>query len=238
MKHVLFFALLLSGQLAAPAMPAYKGVLVQPPYICGAQYVTRPLRIAVLGNSLAWSPPQPAFNWSQSNGMDASTLENDYAHIVCNALAERRHQSVALLVVQGWTIEAAVNTGTAWDRAYAEVITNYAPDVLVMQVSDNVTLDHAAQFETTYSELLAEMKPRQSLICLGTWYSSVAALSSTIQSACATHGGTFVAIGDIYTALNMRGSSFDDTVNAGVGSHPNDMGMLEIARRIVLAIEQ
>lgn len=235
--RTLFIALFLVGQTIAPTVPTYKGVYVQPPYVCGAQHATRALRIAVIGNSLAWSPPQPNFNWTQSNGMAANTLENDYAHIICVALAERHSQTVALLVLQGWAIERAINEGIAWDRTYSEVLAHFAPDVLVLQISDNVTPSQSIAFGQAYDELLSEMKPRSKVICLGGWYSSIASLSAIIQDKCAMHSGAFVPINDIYESSSMRGSSFDTEVNKGVGSHPNDLGHAEIARRVILEIE-
>lgn len=232
--HKLFFALMLMGQIAAPLADP---VLVQQPYMCGAQYATRPLRVLVIGNSLAWSPPQPAFNWAQSNGMAASSLETDYAHVICRALAERRRQSVALMVVQGWEIEKAVNTAQPVRAEYAEIINRFAPDVLVTQFSDNVSLANAERFSAVYGEFLGTVKWQQSLICLSVWYADHVAFNAGIRDNCTIHGGTFVEIGDIYTAPDMRGSSFDTEINAGVGSHPNDLGMFEIARRVVLALE-
>lgn len=233
MKHLIFVALFLVGQVVAPSEPTYKGVYVQQPYVCGAEYATRAYRVAVIGNSLAWSPPQPNFNWAQSNGMAAETLESDYAHITCKALAERHHETVAVLVVQGWALERSVTEGAAWDRTYAEVIGNFAPDALVLQVSDNISPALGDAFGRMYGELLAELKAGR-FICLGGWYSNVANLTKTIEGQCV--GGSFVPINDIYESSNMRGSSFDSVVNAGVGSHPNDMGHAEIARRIVNAI--
>jgi len=236
MKHIIFLALFLVGQTIAPTTPTYKGVYVQPPYVCGAQHATKALRVAVIGNSLAWSPPQPAHNWAQSNGMAADSLENDYAHVICEALAERRNQTVALLVLQGWAIEGAINNGTAWDRTYAEVIANYAPDVLVLQISDNVAASNTDRFATTYAEIASEMRYGR-VVCVGGWYPAAQAFTTAIQATCAQHAGQFVPIGDIYTASNMTAASFDTTIDIGVGSHPNDLGHAEIARRVVNAIE-
>ena len=213
------------------------GINVQPPHICGSAYLTRPLRVLVIGNSLAWSPPQPVFDWTKSNGMDATDPASDYAHIVCNALAERRRQSVALMVVQAWGVETAANTGQPVSPLYAETVNKFAPDVVVVQFSDNVSATNATAFGVVYGAFLTSITWKRALVCVGAWYDYAAPLSAGIEANCVAHGGAFVEIGDLFLATDMRGGSFDSEINAGVGSHPNDMGHFEIARRIVLALE-
>ena len=205
--------------------------------MCGAQYVTRPLRVAVIGNSISWSPPQPPFNWAKSNGMAATSLQTDYAHVLCEGLAERRHQSVALMVVQAWPIENAVNATQPVPGEYAETVNRFAPDVLVTQFSDNVSPASAETLTSAHGAFLDSVKWKQALVCISVWYESHASLNAGMRSNCAAHGGTFVEIGDIYTAPDMRGSSFDGEMNTGAGTHPNDLGHFEIARRVVLALE-
>jgi len=236
MTH-LFIAIFLVSQTILPVNPRYKTVLVQPPYMCGVEHLTRAVRVVVLGNSLAWSPPQTAFDWTQSNGMAATTLENDYPHVLCKSFAARRHQTIALLVVQAWDIETAINTNTTWNRDYAEAINAFAPDVLVVQYSDNVVnLDAVARFPAVYNEVLAAM-PANTLVCVSGWYQTRPPLNDAIRAACEARQGHYVSIGDIYLAPNMRGESFNTSINHGVGSHPNDLGHYEIARRVALALE-
>lgn len=236
MKTLIFLALFLVGQVAAPTIPHYKTALVQPPVICGAQYASRPLRIVVVGNSLAWSPPQEKFNWAQSNGMAASSLQTDYAHITCEALAERHRQSVALLVVQAWAIESAVDTERDLDPAHAEAINAFAPDVVVMQWSDNVIRVTPQRFGVGYGAFLAAIHAPM-VACVGPWYDFAQRLADAMRAECGKRSGHYVDIADLFTAPNMRAESFDTDINHGVGSHPNDLGHLEIARRVVGAIE-
>lgn len=232
----LFLAIFFIAQTIAPTNPTYKGVLVQQPYVCGAEYATRPYRVAVLGNSLAWSPPQPNFDWNQSNGMAATALQSDYPHVLCAMLAERRHQSIVLLVVQAWAIETAINTNTGWDKTYSEIINTFNPDTLVVQYSDNVVQpDPVARFPGVYNAVLDSVHPR-SLVCMGGWYQIQPSLTAAIKAACDQRGGAFVPIVDIFLAPDMRGESFDSAVNHGVGSHPNNTGHFEIARRVERAI--
>lgn len=234
MNFNLLFPLLFVGQLASPAVA---GALIQPPVMCGAQYVTRPLRVAVIGNSLAWSPPQPVYSWAQSNGMAATSLQADYAHVTCAALAERRHQSVALLVVQAWALEGAIESNAPFPAAHADAIARFAPDVAVVQFSDNVVTATVESFSAAYAGYLDSIHPKQALICIGPWYDFAQRLADSVQAECTTHGGKYIAIGDLFAANDMRRESFDPNINGGVGSHPNDLGHFEIARRVVLALE-
>ena len=238
MRWLLFIPLFIAAQIGN-APNTYHGVLVQPPTVCGAKFGTKPLRVVTLGNSLTWSPPQPNYDWQQSNGMAATTLESDYAHTVCEALAERNHQTVALLVVQAWAIEKAIDTAQAWDRTYVEIISTFNPDVLVVQFSDNIIgADSPARFRNEYDSVIGALSWRKALVCVGGWYDFAQKFNADIESVCAAHGGQYVGIGDIFTTPGNRAESFNNLVNGGVGRHPNDLGMYEIARRIVVALEQ
>ena len=169
--------------------------------------------------------------------MAATSLQADYAHVVCNALAERRHQSVALMVVQAWGVESAANTGQPVSPLYAETVNKFAPDVAVVQFSDNVVTATVESFSAAYAGVLDSIHPKQALICIGPWYDFSQRLGASIQTECTAHSGKYVAIGDLFAGPDMRRESFDDSVNGGVGSHPNDLGHFEIARRVVLALE-
>lgn len=237
MKHLIFVALFLVGQVAAP-VPTYKGVMVQPVYVCGAEHATPALRVAVVGNSLAWSPPQDQFGWTRSNGMAATSLENDYAHDLCRAIASKQAQTVALLVVQAWAAERAITMRTQIDPAYYDIVSRFDPHLLVVQFSDNVRGEGAVDFSAKYEAFVGIVADNDAgaeapaLVCVGPWYTFVARYGDVVKPVCERHGGAYVPIVDIYQAGNARASSFDSEINSGVGDHPNDLGMAEIASRI------
>lgn len=174
--------------------------------------------LRVIGNSLTYHWPNPAIGWAGSWGMAASAAEKDFAHLTAAALA------VPLTPFNFSGIEYRT---PEFIGSIPEVTGGIdAQTAVVVQLGDNAY--HGA-FEEGYGKLLDAVKGAKRLVCTTTWWKTPAR-DEVIRRQCLAHGGTVVEIGDIFKA---RLGIYEDP---SVDSHPGDVAMAEIAKRVVAAL--
>lgn len=184
------------------------------------------LSIVFIGNSITRHGPAPAVGWIGNWGMAASAMEKDYVWQTARQLPVRSVQTFNI---------APLETAPKTARLLESMLTTARQSQLVIvQLGDNVKSQNISDFNLAYVQLLANVKPaRGTLICLSTWYRK-AAVDVITEQACKYAGGVYVQIGDIKS--NPGHDASDQRLdNPGVRSHPGDMGMAEIAKRIVTA---
>ncbi|WP_328856912.1 SGNH/GDSL hydrolase family protein [Williamsia herbipolensis] len=101
----------------------------------------------------------------------------------------------------------------------------------------------ASTFKTSYGQLLDKIRstsPSAALICVGIWrpVRFGADYRSAIADSCATRGGKYRAIGNIYDGVETRGPAGRPAAG-GISDDekPNDFGHSEIADRILEIID-
>ncbi|MDR2924689.1 MAG: hypothetical protein LBU76_01835 [Azoarcus sp.] len=182
-----------------------------------------------IGNSITRHGPAPAIGWTGNWGMAASVAEKDYVWQVTQKLLVKSSQS--------FNISPLESVPEGMHLQNSMLITARQSQLLVIQLGDNVKKENISNFNSAYIKLLSNTKPIQGLlICLSTWYRN-STIDAIIEQACDYAGGRYIQIGDIhrnpdFTAVNQGFS------HSGVGSHPSDAGMAEIAKRISVTFKE
>ncbi|WP_018412325.1 hypothetical protein [Methyloversatilis thermotolerans] len=199
-------------------------------------------RIALIGNSITLHPPKPELGWQGDHGMAASRPDKDYAHRLLDML------SVPVTAAYIRNFYPFETDGAVRDDHLASLQTVFAsrPDIIVLQLGDNVTVDSGQPLETLrhlYSfwfnfGALAKAAGAASdrLFCVSTWWETPLT-DFIIRHHCSAHGGRVVHIGDIFGRPGNPDRSTRDFTNVGVDIHPKDDGMLQIALRLKHAID-
>lgn len=205
--HTTLYALFIAVACIFPALPSR----AQAP------------RLLVLGNSLVFSVPSAS--WSGTWGVAASAPEKDFAHLLASRLgAELTTDTI-------YPFEQQYAAPDAWRARIGAHATSGARWV-VLKLGDNVDTSNLPAFEAALGEMIDTLRGDATVICVGTWYRRPVDVDASIARTCTAHGARFVSIADLYYDFSNHALSERFYESSGVGSHPGDKGMAEIASRV------
>jgi hypothetical protein len=197
-----------------------------------AQAATDGIRIAIIGNSITSHAIKPSVGWTHVSGMAASSIQQDYAHLLLAKIGAKPSESY---VRNFYPFETDAN-GAAANIASLTPVMADAPDTVVIELGDNVSARSPVNlfaFNDRYAQLIAKVKPAKNLFCLSTWWGSKYA-DWIIERQCKAGGGKYVYIGDIYPD-QVASAPAPHFAEAGVEKHPKDVAMQRIAYRLWMA---
>lgn len=187
-------------------------------------------RVLFVGNSITLHSPKADIGWNDNWGMAASAEEKDYVHLMANAI--------------GGDAAFCVCQAADWERGYknphcllplAEA-RDFSADVVVLRLVENCIhrdIDLAVElpiFEKAYGELVEFLTPRAKTVILTTGFWPHP-LDAAIRACAEKKGLPLVELGDLGMQDEMKAVGL--FWHSGVASHPGDLGMAEIARRIL-----
>lgn len=199
-----------------------------------------PYRIVVLGNSLSHHGRAEQIGWNHDHGMAASAPSRDYVHLLFGSIEEAMPEKrVQMLVYNIADFERNFDT---FDLDQLESLKNFGPDLLVLQIGENVGLNEQKTiglFEKRYSELIGYFKtePGLSVVCTTPFFFSEP-MKNAITKAAEQMGARVADISSLTTddpenlakeEPNYPGDRSEWKVD-GIGMHPGDKGMENIAR--------
>ena len=188
------------------------------------------VRIAVLGNSISLHGILEGV-WDHESGAAASDAEHDYAHILLNRISKEKECRIEYTIINIAGFERDFEN---FDRKRLERIKEFGPEIIIFQIGENVrseTLrDKGEVFMEKYIELIEYCNGKETVICLPFWPDkgkikiiTETALKAGVYLADLTHLGSGI------DPLNFARSE-RKYENPGVGVHPGDYGMENIAK--------
>ena len=193
------------------------------------------IRIVFVGNSLTFHGISKDVGWVLECGMAASSLENDYVHKTVRKISESRNVSIDYAVVNAARFERQFES---FDFAAMPTFEDFAPDYVVFQLGENVAKENlianTALFIEKYSELVNRIGSKNSvkMVCLPFWHVNEKNQAIT-KVALDTHS-LLVDLSHLGNGLDVRNYATHekDWKHQGVGMHPGDFGMENIADNI------
>jgi hypothetical protein len=184
-------------------------------------------KLLVLGNSLVFSVPSAS--WSGTWGVAASAPENDFAHLLSDRLgAELTADTI-------YPFEQQYAASGKW-RSQINKHANSGARWVVIKLGDNVDTSNFPAFEAALSEMIDTLRGDATVVCVGTWYRRPVDVDDSIARTCTARGARFVSIADLYFDFSNHALAERFYEASGIGSHPGDKGMAEIASRVHRAI--
>lgn len=190
------------------------------------------ISVLFLGNSLTvCSPPTESLDRTP-RGLTATKLENDYVHLVCAQLAQDSRKNINFSAVNIADFERHF-TEFPFDEMWLENASVRSPDWLVVQIGENVRADdirsNGELFSIRYAELLRQFPSAEKIACLPFWPN--AEKNAAITLAALDTGSYIVDLSHLGSGIDERNfaSSERDYKMPGVGAHPGDFGMKNIA---------
>ena len=199
-------------------------------------------RILFLGNSITSCPPK---YW----GLSATTIEKDYAHLLCAAINAKTGGHLALIqeVAPKTNPDGSVDLGDSnviniadvFERGYAsydaaKIVKQLAvkPDIVILQFGENIppATFNAELFTKKLKQLVNDIKENSNpqIFVAGYILGSNAAIDEIKRSVCAEDPAR-----RMFVDLSSVGK---DPSNIGDYGHPNDKGMALIADSMFKAV--
>ena len=186
------------------------------------------VRIMYAGNSITRHGVNEGIGWMHDFGMAASSIDNDYVHILSKRVLEK-DENAAFCIAQCAAWERAF-----WDDAVYEkfsVAKDFAPDILIYRLGENVLLEDFEKhdFKEGIRKLLSyltEKNPDAKIIFTTNFWIKEAVDNAIIEVA-AEYGKEAHDLGMLGENPEMKAIGLFS--HSGVAAHPGDKGMKAIA---------
>lgn len=181
------------------------------------------IRILFVGNSITKHEPKPESGWFNDCGMEASSLDKDYVHILVERI-KKYDKNVAYGIAQVANYERQFFTRCAAEDY--QLAGDFDADIVVMFFGANVYKEYETMetppktFEAAFEDMrnLTSNNGKAKVFVSEGFYIRPR-LEQEKRAVCARTGDTYMYMGDIQTRAETHGGRH----------HPNDLGMQEIA---------
>ena len=191
-----------------------------------------------LGNSLTYTGVPEEDPNKEKRGLTSTCKEKDYVHLLVGLIAENRHVNVKYSIVNIAVFERTFTRQSFVPEKLDNVI-NRTPDYLIVQIGENVTKDdikESRKFEEEYCKMLSLFPGSRKIIAIPFWPDKEKEYAVTRV---AVNSGSYLVdlshLGSGTDPDNFA-SSYRNYSKAGVGDHPGDYGMSNIAQCIYATI--
>ncbi|HNX33942.1 MAG TPA: SGNH/GDSL hydrolase family protein [Kiritimatiellia bacterium] len=196
-------------------------------------------KILFLGNSITLHGPNPSIGWTNNWGMAASAQAKDYVHVVQSAVAELTGAVPDIMFRNIATFEqnyTNYNVETSLADAFA-----FAPDLFVLAIGENVPAftseEQKTQFKNGVARIINGVRTHsRPIVVVRSCFWASATKDLALSQVSRQAGALFVNIGALGADESNYARSERYYENAGVGAHPGDKGMSEIANAILQAL--
>lgn len=192
-------------------------------------------RILFVGNSITRHAPAPELGWYGDWGMAASSRDTDYVHHMIGQIKEYNSQTEFMFR------NIAEYERNFWDFELDKFkdIRDFNADIIIMRIAENVNDKEAGErgFEKYYNELIKyfNVSGNATIFCTNSFWPNKN-VNMQIKKAADQNNYVFVDISMLYyDEENMAKKEFE---NEGVGLHPSDKGMENIANIISGSIKE
>ena len=188
------------------------------------------MRILFVGNSITLHGVAPQIGWHWRWGMAATAKEKDYVHL-CMAHMLEKYPDAAFGICQVSRWERSYKTGSDIFPEFAEA-REFDPDVIIIKLSANCPQEDFDEnlFYDRFDELIAFLSKSgkaKTIVCTG-FYKHPA--EPAILRYAADTNQPLVMLSDLAEMKEMK--AIGRFEHGGVASHPGDLGMETIAKRI------
>lgn len=187
-----------------------------------------------LGNSLTYCGVAEEEPDKTKRGLTSTSVEKDYVHVLLKTISEEHNVNIKYSILNIAQFERTF-TKYSFSMEKLALAENTHPDYLFVQIGENVAKDdivNTKKYEDEYIKLLALFPNSKKIITIPFWPDKLKEYATT---AVAIKSNSYLVdishLGD-GTDPNNFSSSYKDYKKPGVGAHPGDYGMANIANSI------
>lgn len=187
-----------------------------------------------LGNSLTYCGVPEEEPDKTARGLTSTSVDKDYVHVLLKTISDNKHMNIKYSITNIAQFERTF-TKYSFSMGKLEHAENQQPNYLFVQIGENVASEDirdAQKYEEEYTKLLALFPQSKKIITIPFWPSKEKEYATTnIAIKSNSYLVDISHLGDGTDPLNFS-SSYKDYSFPGVGAHPGDYGMANIAKCI------
>lgn len=185
-----------------------------------------------LGNSLTYTGVPEEEADKEKRGLTSTQKEKDYVHVLIRMISDQKKVNIKFSLLNIAQFERTF-TKYSFEMGKLSLAENKQPDFLFVQIGENVAKDDIAdseRFEEEYMKLLSLFPKSKRIITIPFWpekEKQYAVTNVAIKS-----DSYLVDISHLGAGTDKKNfaSSYKEYAMPGVGAHPGDYGMANIAR--------
>ena len=187
-----------------------------------------------LGNSLTYHAVIDEEPAEGKRGLTATSVDKDYVHVLLKTISEGHHVNIKYSILNIAQFERTF-TKHSFEMGKLALAENKQPDYLFVQIGENVAKDDiidTKKYEDEYTKLLALFPNSKRIITIPFWPDKNKEYATTnIAIRSNSYLVDISHLGAGTDPMNFS-SSYKNYKMPGVGSHPGDYGMTNIAKCI------
>lgn len=193
-------------------------------------------RVMFVGNSMTLHSKKADIGWYGEWGMAASSMENDYVHLLMSAI-RKKDPDCAFCICQVAEWERQYKNGKSVHDLFKKA-RDFNADMIVMRFVENCPKDDFDKqiFKTETVALLEYLDPSKKakiIFTTGFWHHPA---DEGIDELAEEFNMPLIQLGDLGEREEMKAiGSFE---HSGVANHPGDLGMKNIADRIFESLKK
>lgn len=194
------------------------------------------VRILIIGNSITYHQKTDSVGWKLNNGMAASSLKNDYAHLLLKKIHTKKKVNIKFMIVNLGDFEKSYRS---FDIKKIDKLKSFNPDIAIFQFGENVEreIKKIRDFESYYEKLVRNFADSQIIITTSfspsrekNELSQKVALSTNSYLVDLSH---LALLDELNYAKNEKDHPYE---HPAIGYHPGNFGMSNIAMAIFTAV--
>lgn len=189
-------------------------------------------KVLFFGNSITRHEPAPHIGWYGDWGMAASSIDNDFVHLIVKEL-DKRFGTIDYCIAQGSKWERAyTRTGEVMQEIYSKA-REFDADIIIVRIGENITPEEHLKVDCKPAideaiRYLIKSDNAQVIVTDMFWY---AIYNDAFREIAEERGYTFCHITDLEEDERTMAKGLFE--HQGVASHPGDYGMRCLADRIL-----
>lgn len=210
-------------------------------FVVGSSLI--PFKVLLFGNSLSTHGVVETIGWMHKSGMAATAIEKDYVHLLLAQLSTILPNNKIIFRVSNFA-EFERNP-TSLQQNTIDSFVQFKPDIVLFQLGENVSEEDLHIFKGKYIELINSFKKENevSTLCTTPFFPSLKK-NNIVDSVAVMTKSFLVDLSHISlldntsraeNEVDYRGDKTIWKVN-GIGIHPGDKGMKNIADQLFIII--
>lgn len=194
------------------------------------------IKILVIGNSISVHAIDAHLPWGRISGMAASSENNDYVHLLMSNISDKKKVAVEFIVLNLSEFERGFEEFEI-SRLYRYA--QFQPDYVIFQLGENVKNEvFPAKYDSflySYVNLVNYFPNSKKIVCLPFWPNQYKI--ELLKAAAKKTGSTISDLAKLGGDERNFARSERAFNNKGIGIHPGDTGMYNIANVIYLSFD-
>ena len=199
----------------------------------------RTIKMLFLGNSLTYTEAPEEEPEKELRGLTSTSKDKDYVHQLMKMISENKNVNIDYSVVNIAAFERSFSV-IGFDYRQLEKTEIIEPDYLIVQIGENISHEdmkiHGNELETKYSELLEKFQGSIKIVCLPFWPEKEKI--NRITNVAVKNDCFLIDLSHLGSGIDNLNfaSSYKKYKQPGVGAHPGDYGMENIAKNMYTVI--